>query len=126
MNEPLYRIWSIKDNRYLYTEATDIDYYVDLRGQPIYYKYGEFGLLYDCVIQRCTGEQDVNGKYIYEGDIIKYGSIFCGYDKAVIEFGEGQFKLKNLEKSQLENILSTYITVIGNNLENPELLLEKD
>ena len=122
MSEPLYRIWSIVLKRYVKIED---GHSINLNG----YIHNRLGNVNDqnmFIIQRCTGEQDVNGKYIYEGDIIQYGSMFCGYDKAVIEFDKGQFKLNSIKKSQLENILSTYITVIGNNLENPELLLEKE
>lgn len=122
MSEPLYRIWDIALMQYSRAEG---GYFVNLNG------YVHDNLTDDnanrqdmFIIQRCTGEQDVNGKYIYEGDIIQYGSMLCGYDKAVIEFDKGQFKLNSIKKSQLENI-STYITVIGNSLENPELLLER-
>ena len=120
MSEPLYRIWDINNQYYI----TNKDFFVNLNGNISHVRSYQKDEYY--IIQRCTGEQDVNGKYIYEGDIIQYGSMFCGYDKAVIEFNKGQFKLNCIKKSQLENILSTYITVIGNNLENPELLLEKE
>lgn len=122
MSEPLYRIWDIEALTFI--PQDNYKWYVGMEG----FVRNRDGFVSQAhfIIQRCTGETDVNGKYIYEGDIIQYGSMFCGYDKAVIEFDKGQFKLNSIKKSQLENILSTYITVVGNSLENPELLLERD
>jgi len=77
----------------------------------------------DYIIQQYTGCHDSSSKEIYEGDIIKYNdgnSIRIGY----IGFMAGIFFLNYLDENddELGYLLVSNITIIGNTMENPELL----
>ena len=67
MSEPLYRIWDIRNKYYI----SNKDFFVNLNGNVGHLRSYQKDEYY--IIQRCTGEQDVNGKYIYEGDIVAFG-----------------------------------------------------
>lgn len=78
-----------------------------------------------------SGIKDINGKEIYEGDIIKGG--YVGYNIGIIIgeviFDEGQFILKAKGSSRYSNTpvwfpvySATEREVIGNIYENPELI----
>ena len=116
MTEPLYRIWSIQDMKYLECE----NYYVNINGSVVYSTdHYIFTEQEQYIIQRCTGEI-VNDKYIYEGDIVLVGKDVC-----TVEFGYGNFIVNSLYTYR-ECEVQDIDKIIGNNLENPELLLEKD
>jgi len=123
MTEPLYRIWDIALMQY-----AEGGYFVNLNG------YVHDNLTDDnanrqdmFIIQRCTGEKDVNGKYIYEGDITKQirDRRYWNDDIiTVIEFNYGTFTMKTLYRDDGFDS-SLKLEIIGNSLENPELLLER-
>ncbi len=123
MTEPLYRIWSISKQHFV---TSNNDFYVDKEGEV---KHPAFNPKPDnYIIQRCTGETDVNGKYIYEGDITKQirDRRYWNDDIiTVIEFNYGTFTMKTLYRDDGFDS-SLKLEIIGNNLENPELLLEKE
>ena len=113
MSEPLYRIWDINNKYYI----TNKDFFVNLNGNISHvrsYQKDEY-----FIIQRCTGEI-VNDKYIYEGDIVLVGKDVC-----TVEFGYGNFIVNSLYTYR-ECEVQDIDKIIGNILENPELLLEKD
>lgn len=71
-----------------------------------------------------TGRVDVNGKRIYEGDIVQYGAGLW-----VVEYNTGKmcFLLRNIRNNA---ILPGYaataaVKVVGNITENPEILRMK-
>lgn len=78
------------------------------------------------VIEQCTGRQDINGKLIYEGDIlkIKYGRHKVHYTAtASIHWNGLGFILKEKDGSCIIRFdLPAVIEVIGNIHENPELM----
>ena len=115
MSEPLYRIWSIQYQRYLYFSDA---YYVNLYGDIQSY-IGNAVEQEQYIVQRCTGEI-VNDKYIYEGDIVLVGKDVC-----TVEFGYGNFIVNSLYTYR-EYEVQDIDKIIGKNLENPELLLERD
>ncbi|MCY6485647.1 YopX family protein [Clostridium aestuarii] len=67
------------------------------------------------VIMQYIGSKDINGKEIYEGDILETGN-----DAGVVEYGGGSF-MYNCAK-----LIITGDEVLGNIYENPELLKEKN
>lgn len=80
--------------------------------------------LNDIEIMQCTGLKDINGIFIYEGDIVKFGNELFGKPKQ-IEWDECHYILKdtfiilcNMEIKQFN------LEVIGNRFENPELIKE--
>ena len=85
------------------------------------------GKLKDIILMQCTGLTDINGKLIYEKDIIKcsYG---CEFAIGVIEWDseELQFALKIEDTfySIRQETKFDIIEILGNIYENPKLLEE--
>ena len=107
------RAWDKKNKRMLKPDA------IWLKHQEISIE----GCFYNNVILMLfTGLTDINGKEIYEGDII---SSF--YDKWIVSFGNGSFYLKAPLTSSYMDLSREIINwhdleVIGNVWENPKLL----
>ena len=78
-------------------------------------------LFKDCELMRYTGMDDVNGKPIYEGDIVKAYRT-CKSD--LITFANGSFGIAPDYWHSFESFTDFYgkCEVIGNKFENPELL----
>lgn len=80
----------------------------------------------DCVLIQCTGLKDKNGKFIYEGDIVRDISTQTVYK---VSHKKCAFYLENKEYVGYFHELSqcfsiSRLEVIGNIYENPELLSE--
>jgi len=76
--------------------------------------------LKNSVLMQYTGLIDINGKEIYEGDIVKsYGGIF----RSTVEFKNGIFEPFNASDNC--SFYANECEIIGNVYENPELLERK-
>jgi len=110
MKELKFKIWDIRLKTYIpFTDDVKI----------LKFKTDEY------VIQQYTGLKDKNGKEIYEDDVVKYNK--TGYDKigpGIIEFFAGMFvcSWKDQTDDELGYMIIDDMEVIGNALENPELL----
>jgi hypothetical protein len=75
----------------------------------------------ECIIEQFTGLHDKNGKEIYEGDLIKYGSdapLEVIYRESCFCYNQ---KSRYISRLQIFDNINK-IEVIGNIHENPELL----
>jgi len=75
----------------------------------------------DCILMQYTGLLDKNGKEIWEGDVVK----FVAEDSiGIVYFASGEFLVKELPKENLVRLswCKEHAEVIGNIMENPELL----
>ena len=69
-------------------------------------------------IGQFTGLNDMDGKEIYEGDIIE-----CGTRRFVCEFCEGSFAFRDISDGQLNlNAIANISHIIGNTYDNREML----
>ena len=83
-------------------------------------------------IYQCTGLKDVNGKLIYEGDIIKYmyynpkryTKWVVVFDQNTLEFGLKDYGYGGYLRITRNSILNNKVEIIGNKFQNPELLNE--
>ena len=120
MIKPLYRIWDIQAQRFANTVEP---YYLRIDGTLEHYMFEVEQNQY--IIQRCTGEKDINCNYIYEGDIVETHPNVVSSIQAIVNFDTGNFVIEDLQGYE-ELTFEDTLTIIGNNLENPELLLEMD
>ena len=81
----------------------------------------------DCVLMQCTGLRDNTGKLIFEGDIVKFSSIY-GYGIFEIKWSDDLSKFgyedDETDFSELGRLYqdAAYVEIIGNIYENLELL----
>ena len=72
-----------------------------------------------------TGLTDKNGKKIFEGDIVGVGECDKIYEKVVVYFDKGAFRVSQFAIDLLET-RNIDCEVIGNIYDNPELLEEQE
>lgn len=109
MNRPIeYRIWDKKTNRF-----EDPEFFNQLNNI--------FVCDEDLVFQQFTGLVDVNGKKIFEGDIVEWRNRFDECAKGSVNYTAPSFEAYDLIRG--ESIpMDGRSKVIGNIFENPELL----
>ena len=80
-------------------------------------------------LMQYTGLKDINGKEIYEGDIVKHGSLIGElYQEVIFEDGAYHLCFRRADLKLLlykDFITRNNLSVIGNIYENPELLENK-
>lgn len=115
MREIKFRAWDIVRKRMLYNEDLwDIPY------NEIFIHTPDQRAL---EVMQYTGLIDRNGKEIYEGDILDYGT----YGKFEVVWHRGSFKIRKLgfKNGNLHYLGDCYfdeLMVVGNIYEDPELL----
>lgn len=127
-----FRIWQkpLKTMHYNDFVITATGYAAKIYQQDDYImKFNQEDLEFDkqCVLMQCTGLKDKNGKLIYEGDVVKFSSL---YGHAIFEikwneeFATFGYEDKETDFSEFGKLYNdaAYIEVIGNIYENPELL----
>ena len=73
---------------------------------------------YVCKLMQYTGLKDINGKEIYEGDIVNYFKD----ELAVIKWYKGGFIIESESHGESFHDICAEIEVVGNMYENLELL----
>ena len=120
MREITFRAYDTEDNRMHYSNDKEVIFTIENLGVSLYLDDGT-EIVYFKLMQY-TGIKDMNGKEIYEGDIVKcinnYNNIvFTG----VVDFNDCSFRIK--EDGITHYCWMDYsIEVLGNIYENPELL----
>jgi phage77ORF036 len=128
-----FRLWSKIGKKFIKTDDPDFNFVINSDGYlySIENFYGEIyvSLQLDIVVLQFTGLQDINGKDIYEGDILKYNFPYDGRLKHVspVKFleTEASFGIKDIYGNEIPLYRITannYFEVVGNIYENPELL----
>lgn len=140
MKEFKFRIWDNQTKKYFKNDASFHCYshfMIDTEG-TIYDAVGELSgrdndrvlkEYKDVDIEQYIGLKDINGKEIYEGDIVRIKSLVDskyllknGYDIDEVAFSNGKFYVKGfgsvLEFNEME------IEVLGNIHENSDLLVD--
>lgn len=103
-----FRAWLGGQDRYVGVDAIDFD-------EDSIRINDEYFFLAD--LEQYTGLTDKNGKEIYEGDVIKYESLYGDIGTKKVSFEDGMFCVSHLALAQLGSI-----EILGNIHENPELI----
>lgn len=132
-----FRLWSKICKIFIETNNPNLEFVINNNGYlySIENFYGEIYVLpqMDIEVLQFTGLQDINGKEIYEGDILKYNFPYDGRLKHIspVTYLETQasFGLKDIYGNEIPLYRITannYFEVVGNIYENPELLEGKN
>jgi len=134
--ERKWRVWLDDEKDMVYTDNDDYEFFLDQKGTLWEWGYdpalGEYGLdlvgpMKGVVIMDWTGTQDVNGKDIYEGDIVETdgqrGKVFIDFYGCRIQKVCHCEEIKDKHYNYV-NIYGLNVVVIGNRYQNPELLPE--
>lgn len=128
-----FRAWDTLEKRFVYPDKSHQGHYVlDLNGRFHNLQNGSGGDEY--VVQQFTGLYALDGKEIWEGDLVM--SIFEELAEAYFDSETGSYRLKtrsdttyqiiitpaSYEKDNLIKNVNVAKTVIGNIFENSELL----
>ena len=130
MREIKFRIWDINERKFVVNETDRLGYgdtkkcmseRVDFENNSVEINADE-----SYILSEYTGLKDMDGKEIYEGDIIKF---LNGIFEVIWCNEKASFMLKNKEYKEFLNFIyenNNGMEIVGNIYENPELLGDKD
>lgn len=137
MRELKFRLWDLQRKIFLDNPSRFRRLAIDFNG-GVYDGNQDATCLNGYLVQQYIGIKDINGIEIFEGDIVRlnyYDFARHGYFNPVMEvvFDYGSFKLRhpntqscimfeNTSEIVVNTVQSARTLVIGNTLENPELL----
>jgi len=107
MREIKFRIWD--GNGFIYNGVTPFE----LIQNAVYDTTVMFSLQKKCIWQQYTGLKDINGKEIYEGDILKVQIPSLNIQTSEVIFYEGRFDFKSIAVTRLSDYVE-YCEIIGN------------
>ena len=122
-----YRLWCKDKN-----EWEKDDWVILPNGNLMWVEYGNLvGGVYmkNHILVKSTGFKDIEGKEIYEGDIIRYWDNFDErYKLAIIKFDKGSFIMTNDRINWDIGLINKddKIKIVGNIYENKDLIKDMD
>ena len=127
---PKFRAWLKREKQMVsvvgisfYQDSFDVEE-IFVYDQENPHKYGDLWeepfLPYEFVLMQSTGLKDINGKEIYEGDVV----LPTGGGASLVHWKDGAFLVG--QYGDIPYVLTDYtsLVIIGNIYENPELLQE--
>ena len=129
--------WKQREFEFRAWNGTKIRYKVSINnnGVPVRYGYQWYDSgndLKTAPVMQYTGVKDINGKKIFEGDIVKVTtedklahatSVDQDYTHyCIVTYNEGDFDLSEFERILMSQDIIRKFEVIGNVFQNPELV----
>ena len=123
-----FRVWDVETKRFFKTDYNEhLSVAISVDGKTLYQNYvgGDKEIGKDVIIQHFTGLKDRHAKEIYLGEMVKVYSETDFYENFTgkVIFDEGSFLIWINKNDNIRGVWSgDDIEVIGNVMENPELL----